>query len=295
MLGFFHPEPIATRRNQHAGSQAKGKAAAEAAAIPVMEESKMETTILYHRKMKPPRMTRGGPDHCCKHEHDTALRLQIRGHYTPGNERTALSARLSRKHTPKSLTTQERRMSSIIGSLLPLSTKKPPGRLIPRRLANPDATAVAASRYLQNVGSACSKPQNTRCRHKKRCPYYTRLRRVLSTPCGPLFLAVLRDHSHARAVLDLWDACNAGQHRHDCRKRCGRRGKRPINAAKRGARSDYGNCGLRCRLERPHARASCPLQYFFFQCCSPLCLDDADSVDWMHVARERVRASAGVL
>lgn len=56
----------------------KGKAAAEAAAFPVMEESKMETIILYHRKMKPPRMTRGGPDHVCKHEHDTALRLQIR-------------------------------------------------------------------------------------------------------------------------------------------------------------------------------------------------------------------------
>ena len=41
----------------------KGKAAAEAAAFPVMEESKMETIILYHRKRKPPRITRGGPDH----------------------------------------------------------------------------------------------------------------------------------------------------------------------------------------------------------------------------------------
>ena len=41
----------------------KGKAATEAAAFPVMEESKMETIILYHRKRKPPLMTRGGPDH----------------------------------------------------------------------------------------------------------------------------------------------------------------------------------------------------------------------------------------
>ena len=35
-------------------TRSKGKAAAEAAAFPVMEESKMETTILYLIKMKPP-------------------------------------------------------------------------------------------------------------------------------------------------------------------------------------------------------------------------------------------------
>lgn len=50
------------------------------------------------------------------------------------NEKAAQIARPSHE-TPSALqlTTQERRMSTIIGSLLPLSTKKPPGRLIPRR------------------------------------------------------------------------------------------------------------------------------------------------------------------
>ena len=38
----------------------------------------------------------------------------------------------------------------------------------PTAHAIPDATAEAASRYLKNVGRACSKPQNTRGRHKKR-------------------------------------------------------------------------------------------------------------------------------
>ena len=50
-------------------------------------------------------------------------------------------------------------MSTIIGSLLPLSTKRPPGRLIPRRLANPDATAEAASRYLQMLAAHAPNPK----------------------------------------------------------------------------------------------------------------------------------------
>lgn len=220
MLGFFYPEPIETRRNQHAESQAKGKAAAEAAALPVMEESKMETTILYHRKRKPPRLIAAAQTTSA----NTNTILPCVYRYAPIIHQETKRPRYLRglplkRPLPINLTTQERRMSTIIGSLLPLSIKKPPGRLIPRRLANPDATAEAASRYLQNVSRACSKPQNTRGRHKKRCQYYTRSRCVLSTPCGPLFLDALRDLSHARAVLDLGDACNAGQHRNDCRKR----------------------------------------------------------------------------
>lgn len=54
MLGFF-----ILNRSRHAETrmqkfEQKGKAAAEAAAHPVMEESKMETLILYRNKMKPP-------------------------------------------------------------------------------------------------------------------------------------------------------------------------------------------------------------------------------------------------
>lgn len=111
----------------------KGKAAAEAAAFPVMEESKMETIILYHRKRKPPRITRGGPDHAVNT--NTILPILVYRYapnYTPGNEKAALSARLSRKH-PKITRHKERRIKTIIGSLFPLSTEKPPGRLIPRR------------------------------------------------------------------------------------------------------------------------------------------------------------------
>ena len=146
----------------------KGKAAAEAAAFPVMEESKMETIILYHRKRKPPRITRGGPDHAVNT--NTILPILVYRYapnYTPGNEKAALSARLSRKH-PKITRPKERRMKTIIGSLFPLSIEKPPGALFPTAHANHDATAEAASRYLQDVSRACSEPMDTRGYHKKR-------------------------------------------------------------------------------------------------------------------------------
>ena len=183
MLGLFiNPEPIATRINAHAERQAKRKSGRRSSRLPphggvqngndYIIPSKKETAADNTRRSRP----------CCKHEHDFAdFSLQIRAHYTPENEKAALSARLSRKH-PKITHHKERRIKTIIGSLFPLSIEKPPGALFPTAHANHDATAEAASRYLQDVSRACSKPQNTRGHNKKRCPYYTRFRCILSTP-----------------------------------------------------------------------------------------------------------------
>lgn len=191
--------------------------------------------------------------------------------YTPGNGKAAHIAR-PHPETPSALQARNSRKEDVNHYRQSASTvnKKAAGApYSPTAHANHDATAEAASRYLKNVGRSCSKPQNRRGRHKKRCQYYTRLRCILSTPCGPLFLAALRDLSHARAVLDLGDACNACQHRHDSRKRCGRRGKRPINTAKRGAGSDYRNGGLCGCLECANSRAPQPLLDFVIHAKPP--------------------------
>lgn len=122
---------------------------------------------LYHQKRKPPRLNAAAQTTLQTRTRYCLEFTDMRPLYPMKRKNRAVRAALPKTH-PKITRHKERRMRTIIGSLLPLSTKKPPGRLIPRRLANPDPTAEAASRYLQNVGRSCSKPQNRRGRHKKR-------------------------------------------------------------------------------------------------------------------------------
>lgn len=225
----------------------------------------MEPSILYHRKMKPPRIMRR-PRPCLQtRTRFCRLRLQIRATlYTRKRKNRAVRAALPKTHPKITHHSRKEDVNYYRQSASAVNEKAAGAPYSPTAHAIPDATAEATSRYLKNVGSACSKPQDTRCRHKKRCPYYTRFRRVLSTHCGPLFLAAFRDLADARAAFDFRDACNACKHRHDSRKRRRRPYKRPINPAKRGARSDYRNGGLCCRLQSANSSAPQPLLDFVF-------------------------------
>ena len=59
----------------------------------------MEPSILYHLQTETAAIKRGGPDHSCKHEHDTALRLQIRAQlYIRKRKNRAVRAALPKTH-----------------------------------------------------------------------------------------------------------------------------------------------------------------------------------------------------